>query len=70
MTNYREKENFVPIFNNKLAGLLLMNGFKLHHKDKHYKNNCDVFYFSKDSKIFKIIDNFKSYKIDSLCNIA
>ncbi|MGK4040963.1 DUF5659 domain-containing protein [Heyndrickxia oleronia] len=48
------------IFNQKLAGFLMMRGFVLHGLEKsHFDNRRNVFIFNQSENIEKTIQEFK-----------
>jgi hypothetical protein len=54
------------VFNQRLAGFLMMNGFVLKRldKSKHNGSNRNVFIFNDSENLIKTID---TYKVEYLC---
>lgn len=47
------------IFNQRLAGFLMMNGFVLKHMERSEKTNKNLFFFNESDELFKKIKDFK-----------
>jgi hypothetical protein len=47
------------IFNQKLAGFLMLNGFPLKHMEKSDKTNKNIFFFNESVELFKKIQEYK-----------
>lgn len=53
------QKNYQYVFSMKLAGHLMVNGFKLLRINKHLSgNNKDVYVFNKSKEIAKFIDEY------------
>jgi hypothetical protein len=52
------KKEYV-IFNQRLAGYLMMNGFVLKHMEKSEKSNKNIFFFNESDELFIKIKDFK-----------
>ena len=53
------QKNYQYVFSMKLAGHLMVNGFKLLRINKHLSgNNKDVYVFNKSEEIAKFIDEY------------
>jgi hypothetical protein len=52
------KKEYV-IFNQRLAGYLMMNGFVLKHMEKSDRNNKNIFFFNESEELFNKIKEFK-----------
>lgn len=50
------------IFNQRLAGYLMMNGFVLKRMDRtrHTNSNRNIFIFNESENLLKVIDIYKS----------
>lgn len=60
MNNKNTKQkNYQYVFSMKLAGYLMLQGFKLLRINKHLSgNNMDVYVFNKSDEITRIIDEY------------
>ena len=55
----QNQKNYQYVFSMKLAGHLMINGFKLLRLNKHLSgNNKDVYVFNKSEEITKFIDEY------------
>jgi hypothetical protein len=52
------KKEYV-IFNQRLAGFLMMNGFPLKHIERNELTNKNLFFFNESDELFKTIKNYK-----------
>jgi hypothetical protein len=50
------------VYNQRLAGFLMMNGFPLKHmSESNTGSNKNVFFFNKSDELFKKIKEFKEH---------
>jgi hypothetical protein len=47
------------IFNQKLAGFLMMSGFPLKHMERSDKTNKNIFFFNESAELFRKIQEYK-----------
>ena len=55
----KDKSKYQYVFSMKLAGLLMVDGFRLLRINKHLKDNThDVYVFEKSEEIQRYIENY------------
>jgi hypothetical protein len=52
------KKEYV-VFNQRLAGYLMLKGFPLKHIERSEKTNKNIFFFNESDELFKKIKEFK-----------